>query len=72
MNARASTKSIRNCCETFEKLGIPLPEQKQLAASRSMRCSTSVSVATTFKEKLAKHGIIFCSFSEAVRSIRSS
>ena len=77
---------------TYEKLGIPLREQKMLAgvreegadedsarptarrgpataapASRSMRCSTSVSVATTFKAELAKAGVIFMPISEALR-----
>ncbi len=53
--------------ETFEKLGIPLAEQKMLAGVAVDAIFDSVSVATTFKEKLAKEGIIFCSFSEAVQ-----
>src|SRR5499427_5491200 len=53
--------------ETFEKLGIPLHEQKLLANVAVDAIFDSVSVATTFKEKLAKEGVIFCSFSEAVR-----
>ncbi len=53
--------------ETFEKLGIPLTEQKMLAGVAVDAIFDSVSVATTFKEKLAKEGIIFCSFSEAVQ-----
>ncbi len=53
--------------ETFEKLGIPLSEQKRLAGVAVDAVFDSVSVATTFKETLAQHGIIFCSFSEAVR-----
>jgi Fe-S cluster assembly scaffold protein SufB len=53
--------------ETFEKLGIPLLEQKMLAGVAVDAIFDSVSVATTFKEKLAKEGVIFCSFSEAVR-----
>src|SRR5438874_9777245 len=53
--------------ETFEKLGIPLAEQKRLAGVAVDAVFDSVSVATTFKEKLAALGIIFCSFSEAVR-----
>lgn len=53
--------------ETFEKLGIPLSEQKMLAGVAVDAIFDSVSVATTFKEKLAKEGVIFCSFSEAVR-----
>ncbi len=53
---------------TFEKLGIPLEEQKRLAGVAVDAVFDSVSVATTFKEKLAELGIIFCSFSEAVQS----
>jgi len=53
--------------ETFEKLGIPLAEQKRLAGVAVDAVFDSVSVATTFKETLAQHGIVFCSFSEAVR-----
>ena len=52
---------------TFEKLGIPLIEQQMLAGVAVDAVFDSVSVATTFREKLAKLGIIFCSFSEAVR-----
>jgi Fe-S cluster assembly protein SufB len=52
---------------TFEKLGIPLSEQKQLAGVAVDAVFDSVSVATTYKEKLKKHGVIFCSFSEAVQ-----
>ncbi len=52
---------------TFEKLGIPLEEQKLLANVAVDAVFDSVSVATTFREKLAELGIIFCSFSEAVR-----
>jgi len=52
---------------TFEKLGIPLDEQKRLSGVAVDAVFDSVSVATTFKEKLAELGIIFCSFSEAVR-----
>jgi Fe-S cluster assembly protein SufB len=52
---------------TFEKLGIPLNEQKLLAGVAVDAVFDSVSVATTFKTKLAELGIIFCSFSEAVR-----
>jgi Fe-S cluster assembly protein SufB len=52
---------------TFEKLGIPLQEQKRLAGVAVDAVFDSVSVATTFKEKLAELGIVFCSFSEAVR-----
>src|SRR5262244_388387 len=52
---------------TFEKLGIPLSEQKQLAGVAVDAVFDSVSVATTYKEKLKKVGVIFCSFSEAVK-----
>ncbi len=52
---------------TYEKLGIPLKEQELLAGVAVDAVFDSVSVATTFKEKLADLGIIFCSFSEAVR-----
>ena len=52
---------------TFEKLGIPLTEQKRFAGVAVDAVFDSVSVATTFKEKLAELGIIFCSFSEAVQ-----
>lgn len=53
--------------ETYEKLGIPLHEQKMLAGVAVDAVFDSVSVATTFKEKLAAAGVIFCSFSEAVQ-----
>jgi Fe-S cluster assembly protein SufB len=52
---------------TYEKLGIPLEEQKMLAGVAVDAVFDSVSVATTFKEKLSELGIVFCSFSEAVR-----
>ncbi len=52
---------------TFEKLGIPLSEQKMLTGVAVDVVFDSVSVTTTFKEKLNELGIIFCSFSEAVR-----
>ncbi|MFQ3588263.1 MAG: Fe-S cluster assembly protein SufB [Fimbriimonadaceae bacterium] len=52
---------------TFDKLGIPLEEQKILAGVAVDAVIDSVSVATTFKEKLAELGIIFCSMSEALR-----
>jgi Fe-S cluster assembly protein SufB len=52
---------------TFERLGIPLEEQKLLTGVAVDAVFDSVSVATTFKEKLAELGIIFCSFSEAVQ-----
>jgi Fe-S cluster assembly protein SufB len=53
---------------TFEKLGIPLNEQKMLAGVAVDAVFDSISVATTFKDKLAELGIIFCSFSEAVQN----
>jgi Fe-S cluster assembly protein SufB len=53
---------------TFEKLGISLDEQKRLTGVAVDAVFDSVSVATTFKEKLAELGIIFCSFSEAVQN----
>ena len=53
---------------TFEKLGIPLDEQKALAGVAVDAVIDSVSVKTTFQETLAEKGIIFCSFSEAVRN----
>jgi len=52
---------------TYEKLGIPLHERARLAGVAVDAVFDSVSVATTFKDKLAEVGIIFCSFSEAVR-----
>jgi Fe-S cluster assembly protein SufB len=51
---------------TFDRLGIPLIEQKQLAGVAVDAVFDSVSVATTYKEKLKKHGVIFCSMSEAI------
>ena len=52
---------------TYEKLGIPLAEQKMLAGVAVDAVFDSVSVGTTFKAKLAEAGVIFCSFSEAVK-----
>jgi Fe-S cluster assembly protein SufB len=54
--------------ETYEKLGIPLRERERLAGVAVDAVFDSVSVATTFKQKLEEVGVIFCSFSEAVRS----
>ena len=54
--------------ETYEKLGIPLKEQELLAGVAVDAVFDSVSVATTFKDKLHELGIIFCSFSEAVHN----
>ncbi len=53
--------------KTYEKLGIPLDEQKALSGVAVDAVFDSVSVATTFKEKLGELGIIFCSFSEALK-----
>ena len=55
-----------NLLETFDKLGIPLEEQKALAGVAVDAVFDSVSVATTFKDKLAKVGVIFCPLSEAL------
>lgn len=52
---------------TFDKLGISLMEQKRLANVAVDVVFDSVSITTTFKEELAKHGVIFCSISEAIR-----
>ena len=54
--------------ETYSKLGIPLEEQKMLAGVAVDAVFDSVSVATTFKGELEKHGVIFCPFSEAVQN----
>lgn len=54
--------------KTYEKLGIPLEEQKMLTGVAVDAIFDSVSVATTYRKELAKHGIIFCSFSEAVQN----
>jgi len=53
--------------DTFDRLGIPLTEQKRLTGVAVDAVFDSVSVATTFRDKLAEMGIIFCSFSEAVQ-----
>jgi len=53
--------------DTFEKLGISISEQKQLSNVAIDAVFDSVSIATTFKEKLAKSGVIFCSISDAVK-----
>ncbi len=52
--------------ETFDKLGIPLTEQKRLSNVAVDAVFDSVSIATTYKEKLAEHGVVFCSITEAV------
>ncbi|MCX6152336.1 MAG: Fe-S cluster assembly protein SufB [Ignavibacteriales bacterium] len=54
--------------KTFQKLGIPLNEQKLLAGVAVDAVFDSVSVATTYKEKLSEFGIIFCSMSEAIQN----
>jgi Fe-S cluster assembly protein SufB len=54
--------------ETYKKLGIPLDEQKRLVGVAVDAVFDSVSVATTFKEKLGELGIVFCSFSDAVKN----
>lgn len=53
--------------ETFDKLGIPLSEQKRLSNVAVDAIFDSVSIGTTFKEKLAEDGVIFCSISEALQ-----
>ena len=53
--------------DTFSRLGIPLSEQKRLGNVAVDAVFDSVSIATTFKEKLAEHGVIFCGFAEAVK-----
>ncbi len=53
--------------ETYEKLGVPLHERARLAGVAVDAVFDSVSVATTFQERLAKAGVLFCPFSEAVR-----
>ncbi|HXP59823.1 MAG TPA: Fe-S cluster assembly protein SufB [Dongiaceae bacterium] len=53
--------------ETYEKLGIPLKERERLAGVAVDAVFDSVSVGTTFKEKLAERGVVFCSFTEAVQ-----
>ena len=67
---RAWTRSTRNCCATYEKLGIPLREQELLAGVTNVAVDAvfdSVSVATTFKKKLNEAGVIFCPISEAIQ-----
>jgi Fe-S cluster assembly protein SufB len=54
--------------ETYEKLGVPLHERARLAGVAVDAVFDSVSVATTFKERLAEAGVVFCSFSEAVHN----
>jgi Fe-S cluster assembly protein SufB len=70
--AKAAPRSIEEVdpklLETYEKLGIPLHERARLAGVAVDAVFDSVSVTTTFKEKLAAAGVIFCSFSEGVRN----
>ncbi len=54
--------------DTYEKLGIPLKERERLAGVAVDAVFDSVSVGTTFKEKLAERGIIFCSFTDALHN----
>jgi Fe-S cluster assembly protein SufB len=54
--------------ETYEKLGVPLHERARLAGVAVDAVFDSVSVATTFKERLAAAGVVFCPFSEAVKT----
>ena len=69
---KASLKSLDEVdpqlLETFEKLGIPLDEQKRLSGVAMDAVMDSVSIKTTFSETLAELGIIFCSFTEAVQN----
>ncbi|MCE2469132.1 MAG: Fe-S cluster assembly protein SufB [Dehalococcoidia bacterium] len=69
--AKAELESLdqvdKEILETFEKLGIPIEEQKRLAGVAVDAVFDSVSIATTAKETLAKHGVIFSSFSEAIQ-----
>ena len=66
-NLKAWMKLIQKLLKTFEKLGIPLSEQKVLAGVAVDAVVDSVSIKTTYKEKLAELGIIFTSFSEAIK-----
>ncbi len=54
--------------ETFDKLGIPLSEQKRLSNVAVDAVFDSVSIATTYKQKLAEHGVVFCSMGEAIKN----
>lgn len=66
-NLKSLDEADKELLETFNKLGIPLEEQKRLAGVAMDVVFDSVSVATTFHESLEKLGIIFCSFSEGVQ-----
>ncbi|MBN2143934.1 MAG: Fe-S cluster assembly protein SufB [Candidatus Aureabacteria bacterium] len=65
-NPKDLTEVDKEILETFEKLGIPLREQKRLAGVAVDAVFDSISVGTTHQEMLAEYGIIFCSISEAV------
>ena len=65
---RASTEVDPKLLATYEKLGVPLHERARLAGVAVDAVFDSVSVATTFKERLAEAGVIFCSFSDAVQN----
>jgi len=67
-NAKNESEVDPELLKTFDKLGIPLHEQKILSGMAIDAVMDSVSVKTTYKENLAEKGIIFCSFSEAVQS----
>lgn len=67
-NAKTSLDEVDpELLKTFDKLGIPLEEQKMLSGIAVDAVVDSISVKTTFRETLAEKGIIFCSFSEAVK-----
>lgn len=69
LNAPKSLEEVDpKLLETYEKLGIPLHERSRLAGVAVDAVFDSISVATTFKAKLAEAGVIFCSFSEAVQN----
>lgn len=68
INKKASLDEVDpKLLETFEKLGIPLSEQKRLSNVAVDAVFDSVSIATTYKEKLANDGVVFCSISDAVK-----
>ena len=67
-NLESMDQVVPELREAFDKLGIPLAEQERLSGVAVDAVFDSVSVATTFKGKLAELGIIFCSFSEAVQN----
>jgi len=71
-NIKKNIKSLDeldpNILDTYSKLGIPLDEQKRISGIAVDAVFDSVSVITTFKDELAKYGIIFCSFSDAVKN----